>query len=215
MTTELTRGNIPIPDPSLLTTEQLRRELAGLREVIETRLVGMDRATELTAAQLVKIENNITITRGHRKEEVDRQILALREYVDGQVQMVTAVNQERFAAVNMRFQERDTRTEETAQQSRISLDAALAAAKEAVSEQNKANTLAIGKSEAATQKQIDSMDALIATITKSLESKIGDVKERLDRGDGKGQGMGAMWGYVVGGVGILAVLIGLFLNLTK
>jgi hypothetical protein len=32
-----------------LTTEQLRRELATLREILETRLNGMDRATELPA----------------------------------------------------------------------------------------------------------------------------------------------------------------------
>ena len=37
----------PIPDPTKLTTEQLRREVATLREILETRLDGMDRAIAL------------------------------------------------------------------------------------------------------------------------------------------------------------------------
>ncbi len=37
----------PVPDPTKLTTDQLRRELAALREIIETRLDGMDRAIGL------------------------------------------------------------------------------------------------------------------------------------------------------------------------
>jgi hypothetical protein len=44
--------NIPIPDPSLLTTEQLRRELSALRDSIETRLDGMDKATDMINVQI-------------------------------------------------------------------------------------------------------------------------------------------------------------------
>lgn len=38
---------VPIPDPTTLTTEQLRRELAALREILETRLDAMDKAVNL------------------------------------------------------------------------------------------------------------------------------------------------------------------------
>ena len=34
------RVTVPIPDPTILTTEQLRRELANLRELLESKLEG-------------------------------------------------------------------------------------------------------------------------------------------------------------------------------
>ena len=101
-----------------------------------------------------------------------------------QIKNVSDVSDQKFDAIDTRFVERDTRTAQAADESRISLDAALAAAKEAVSEQNKANALAIGKSELATQKQIDAMGEVMATSIKSLEDKIADATKRLDRGEG-------------------------------
>jgi hypothetical protein len=70
----------------------------------------------------------------------------------------------------------------------MSLDAALAAAKEAVAEQNKANAQAIAKAELATQKQIDAIALLMTNNTGSLEDKIADFKTRLDRGEGRNTG---------------------------
>lgn len=35
-------SNIPVPDPSLLTTDQLRREIYGLRELLEARVLSID-----------------------------------------------------------------------------------------------------------------------------------------------------------------------------
>src|SRR5580658_3724506 len=69
-----------------------------------------------------------------------------------------------FAGIQTQFIERDTRVEQTAKGSKEALDAALQAAKEAVGEQNKSNSVAIAKSEAATNKQ---MDQLSANITQS------------------------------------------------
>jgi hypothetical protein len=196
-------GNIPIPDPSLLTTEQLRRELAGLREVLETRLDGMDVATHAVTASQAREAETARVTGQYILADLERRLAALREILTGRIEQVTEVTAERFSAVAARFTERDTRTEETAQQSRISLDAALAAAKEAVSEQNKANATAIGKSEAATQKQIDAMIVNMGTSFKALEDKINDMKARLDTIAGKTQGGTNMWGFIVGAAGLI------------
>ncbi len=38
----------PAPDPTKLTTEQLRREVAMLREILETRLDGCPRSFRMT-----------------------------------------------------------------------------------------------------------------------------------------------------------------------
>jgi len=38
------------------------------------------------------------------------------------------------------------------------------------------------------------------------------LKERLDRSEGKGVGLNAMWGFIVGGIGVVAAVIGLFIS---
>jgi hypothetical protein len=184
-------GQVPVPDPTLLTTQAVDRAmghvhelLGGFREIMETRLDGLDKATEL---------HRLAADRGAATNETQRQLLetslgrrlaSLQDHMMAEVRRVSDVGQEKFLAVTTRLSERDDWAKEQKVEARISLDAALAAAKEAVSEQNKANTLAIGKSEAATQKQIDSNAMNTATSIRSLEDKIADIKERLDRGEG-------------------------------
>lgn len=178
-----------MPDPTVLTTQLVDRALAAYREVVEARLDGMDQAVKLVAADLALARHQADSDLVHFRDDRDRQNLALREILSAAVANVSEVTGEKFNAVDTRFQERDTRTQQAADESRISLDAALAAAKEAVSEQNKANTEAIRKSELATQKQIDSLVALMTTANRSVEDKIGDLKTRLDRSEGRGMGV--------------------------
>jgi hypothetical protein len=182
-------GNLPVPDPTVLTTQLVDRALAAYREVVEVRLDGMDEATHLLANELTLARQTNDARDLRSREDRDRAVNALREVLTGNIKNVSDVTLEKFNAVDTRFQERDTRTQQAADESRISLDAALAAAKEAVSEQNKANTEAIRKSELATQKQIDSLIALMTTANKSVEDKISDLKSRLDRGEGQSSGV--------------------------
>lgn len=153
----------PTPDPTALTTAQLLREMASLREIMDVRTDGVERSLE-------------------------QQLAAAVELILSRIKNVADVSNERFLGIATQFLERDTRTEQAAQESRISLDAALAAAKEAVSEQNKANSLAIGKSEDATKERLDALQLLFSTSNKSLEDKISDAKSRLDSGGGREQG---------------------------
>ena len=58
----------PVPDPTLLTTQQLLRELASLRELLEVRIDGLDRilsrrmddADKAIQAALVSAEKAVT-----------------------------------------------------------------------------------------------------------------------------------------------------------
>jgi hypothetical protein len=159
----MAESNLPIPDPTALTTAQLLREQSSLREIMEVRINGVERSLE-------------------------QQLAAAVELILSHIKNVADVSNERFSGIATQFLERDTRTEQAAQESRISLDAALAAAKEAVSEQNKANSLAIGKSEDATKERLDALQLLFSTSNKSLEDKISDAKSRLDSGGGQEQG---------------------------
>ncbi len=138
------RGSRPVPDPTVLTTDQLRREIGGLRELIETMIVA-----------------------------------------------VRQLHEEKFDSIDIRFMERDKRVDQAVRDAKTSADAALQAAKEAVSEQNKSNTLSIAKSESAFTKQID-----------NLGDKINDVKDRMNVIEGRSKGIGDSWGFLVGAVGI-------------
>ena len=170
-----------IPDPSILTTHQLLREITMLRELIETRLDGMDKAIELL------------------QTSTDR----FPTVVGYEIKQLQALHEEKFHSISIQFSERDTRTDQSSRDSKVAVDAALQAAKEAVGEQNKSSALAIAKSEAATTKQIDQIGFLINTTTLGVTDKIDDIKSRITSVESHSKGLGDGWGYVVGGVGIM------------
>ncbi len=153
------RTSVPVPDPSILTTEQLRREIMLLREVVETRFSGMDKAISLLQAFADKSPTTAAVAQS---------VEALRELM-----------LEKFNGVVTQFSERDVRAEQTSKMSDLAVNAAFAAAKEAVGEQNKSNALSIAKSEAATAKQIDGILVNIATAAKTSDDKFADIKDRL------------------------------------
>lgn len=183
-----TDSNLPIPDPTRLTTQLVDRTISGFREIYDARLTEMGKAIALAANQASKLSQDDAARRDQLRADVDRQMTALREFIMGQIEITRKVNKAKFEAINIRFAERDIRTEQAAQGSQMSLDSAMAAAKEAVLEQNKSNVQAITKADAATQKQIDAMVQLMTTSNKSLEDKIADLKGRLDRGEGRNTG---------------------------
>lgn len=130
----------------------------------------------------------------------------MRELITAQIRNVEDVASERFGNIATQFAERDTRTVLAADESRVSLKAALDAAKEAVSEQNKANSLAIGKSEDATKERLDALGILMTASVKSLEDKISDAARRLDRGEGRSAGLSDGAKGMIALIGVLAAL---------
>jgi hypothetical protein len=197
----------PIPDPTELTnaafermTEQVRRDLSGLRELIETRLDSMDKATELLAATLnhvptetdkavaalkdllsARIDGMDTATKlladrlDRIPDDMDQAIAAMREILTGDIRHVEAVADERFKAIDGTFGS-----------NALALTAALAAQKEAAAEQNKSNTLAITKSEAATKETVAANATQAASGRESLAREVADLKERLVRLEERG-----------------------------
>lgn len=218
---ETTRPN---PDPTALSTEQLLREVHHLneainceREIRETRLTAMDKA--LSLLQSFADKSPTTAAVGQSVSELAK------------------LTEEKFRSVETSLKERDARTEQTSKDSKIAVDAAFAAAKEAVAEQNKSNALSISKSEAAftklldgitvlitatnkgTEDKISSITALNATSVKSLEDKIIDTKSRLgtietakatvDRGQDRSVNMvGVIISAAVAAVIIVSAIVG-------
>jgi hypothetical protein len=175
----------PTIDPTVLTTQQITAATVVLKElfqakfeelsttnslmnqVLETRLAGMDKAIDLLQAETNRLPARI----------------------DEKIAAIASIHEEKFLSVQTQFRERDVRTEQSSKDSKVAVDAALQAAKEAVGEQNKSSALAIAKSEASTVKQIDQMGLLIQTGNKAVDDKFDDIKERLTRIEGKNQGV--------------------------
>ena len=87
----------------------------------------------------------------------------------GQLEKLIGETTERFSGVAAQFSERDTRTDQRAGDTKLAVDAAFAAAKEATS-----------KIELGFTKQIDSMVLAMDTLSKNLDSKINDVKDMIN-----------------------------------
>jgi DNA anti-recombination protein RmuC len=175
--------SFPRPDPTVLTTQQLLRELGSVQKILEARLDGMDKA-------IVLIQHAVDKT--------------------PTISEIYAEVKEKFSGIQTQFRERDARTEQTSRDSKVAVDAALQAAKELGNEQNASSAQAIQKSEAATTKQIDQLGEMIRQMEKTFEGKINDMKENLSGMKGHSQGLDAGWGYLLGAMGFLAALWAIF-----
>lgn len=179
--------NVPVPDPSLLTTQQLREGLDGLEKLINVRLTAMDEATHLRMQMLLTVPGEIDKRIHHMREISDER--AVRSNVrfqraDEEITRLKDLHNTKFDGITLQFHERDTRTDQTAATGKQALDAALLAAKELVGQQNEANAAAATKAELSTIKQIDQIVVLIGTIEKALGAQIIEIKERIDRNEG-------------------------------
>jgi phosphate uptake regulator len=162
----LTKGSVPVPDPTTLTTAQLLRELGSLRELIGARLDAADEATRLRSESFKQIP-----------QDVQAEIAHLRALAD-----------EKFASVFRMFEERDVRTALSSAAADQALNAALQAAKELVTAQGEASAAAAVKSETSFTKQIDQIGTIIQTLEKAMGDRLTEIKERIDRGEGQGTG---------------------------
>jgi len=133
------------------------RQIVGLRELLVARIESIDKDMLETRKALEA-----------REGIVARQIDHAQAMSFGKVEELLSVTTEKFLGVAAQFAERDTRTDQRAGDTKLAVDAAFAAAKEATA-----------KIEAGFTKQIDGMSAIIDTKTNNLSGGIGDLKERL------------------------------------
>lgn len=216
-------------DPSILTTQQLLREIASLKELAFSRIGAVEKAIEVAHADLVRVPTDVQKEVGTLKAFHEEKFAGMSQRFADRVVNINKVlvdeehlTYERFMAVEKQFAERDKRAELLLATSSKAMDAALAAAKSAVDKQNEAFQLSISKSEAATTKQIDGMQATILSLTKAFDDKINDLKDRITRNEGTDigkkesrQDSGSLWGYVVGGIGAMLGIAGFIMAMLR
>jgi hypothetical protein len=142
---EQTGGWTPRPDPTVLTTEALMREITHLRELLQAEMASHGR-----------------------------------------------LDAQNFLNVEQRFRDRDLLVQQAFTNVSEATAAALASSKEAVE-----------KSEVAVAKQLDGIRTLITTQAGTVDQQISDVKERLDKSEGRGS---ATTQLVVIGISVAAVV---------
>ena len=113
------------PDPIALATEQLTHGLTNLGELLEARINAVEELAHHRYEDLRRLPT-----------ETDRQVSHLKELLN-----------EKFASVQKQFDERDIRTRASEDASKVAVNAALQAQKEAAAAQNDSNAAAITKSE--------------------------------------------------------------------
>ena len=154
-----------------------RAELEGevLKEVLKNRgeIKTLSSLSEERFNQQLSVANKMPIS---IKDAVEN----LQQLHEEKFQGLNAIIESFKDWVNARFTLSDVQTEKAARDVKSAVDAAFAAAKEAVGEQNKSNALSITKSETAFTKQIDQMNDLIKTMGKSIDDKIESNKKTFD-----------------------------------
>jgi hypothetical protein len=185
-------SNVPIRDPSLVTSEeidkavrQLRAEfhagVEALRRVIETRFDAKDKADVVLSENVNRVPTLL-----------DREISTLRGHTDERFNGFKSWVEERFAGLerleNERIEGLKTAFREDKIAAMTAVNAAFAAQKEAAQQQNTSNAAAIAKSEASTTKELESLDGKISSLKESIGRDIGNLTGRIDRGEGGFQG---------------------------
>jgi hypothetical protein len=174
-------------DPSALTTSQLWREIAALKELLETRLTAMDKAIRVAHEDLTRVPTDVQERIANLKELHAEKFLA----IDKELSDRAALRDEKFAGVQKQFDERDIRSQHSEAAATTAVNAALSAQKELSSKQAESFSEATQKSEQQFTKQIDLQGELLRTEVKGLVTQIDEVKERLNRGEGIGEGSAA------------------------
>lgn len=100
------------------------------------------------------------------------------------------------------------------------LDAALLAAKEAVQTALLAAKEAVIKAEVATENRLTLLNELRSGVAtkeqmEAMAERLADLKERLDRLEGRSGGASALWGYIVGAAGVVAAVVATIVAVTR
>lgn len=182
---EESQGSRPVPDPTLLTTQQLIREIFSLKEQLQeqihggdellaTRLGGMDKAIELfqkfTDMQPAFVRDQVSHLKDLHQEKIEGVVASLSE----KIKSMSEVTAQAFKSVADQFAEKDK-----------AVSVGLSAQKESASAAQANSSAATTKMEENFSKLIDQGRDLLTEFRRNTEIQINDIKSRLDKGEGR------------------------------
>jgi len=152
---------------------------------------------ELLEARISAVEKGIQVAHDDLVRvptETQKQVGNLKELLEQRIKDEAELRDEKFAGVQKQFDG-----------SKTAVDAALAAVKESGN-----------KTETGFTKQIDQFGALLQSNTKGLEAQIDDLKDRFNRGEGRGEGSASTMmthraanSYMIAVIGVIVAILGL------
>lgn len=142
----------PIPDPTVLTTKQLRRQTKSLRELLESRIAGMERAASLYA------------------DGMNHAISDLKTLYD-----------EKFVGIDKRFTERDLRANAINNANQLAVQTAFTTNKESSLAHHTAVTDSMRKTEEGFKDRLSSLETKIDFNKQNLDGSLYDLKDRITR----------------------------------
>ena len=212
--------------------QQLQAQLQSTRDLLQAkgmdptvrelgvRIESVEKAVALAHDDLVRVPT-----------KVQEAIGGLKEFIEERVSGNDRVSAEKFSGIAVQFRERDERAAQLAIQQKDAADklakagadniaAALISQKETAdkTEKNVLESLSqdrtLLRSEIATLiVQINDLKSRLdrsegqnngtSPVVASLNATLSDLRSRLDSGEGKSKGAGDVWGYIIGGGGLL------------
>lgn len=196
MTRDQSGGSTPVPDPTVLTTEALQREILALRQLLELRVTAL-------------------------REMLQQSVDDLHRLMASELEVQSVRCEQQFEKVGLQLQLVEQQRIEQKADTKAAVDAALTAQKEAVSEQTTASERSIAKSETATTKSIEQLGATFNTANDGMRRDIDGLKERIVVAESlkvggreavvtRQQGAlsaNAIVGTVIGAAGVIAAII--------
>ena len=170
-------SRLPVPDPTLLTTGQIRLAITNVRELLDaerrvlvSRLDASDKAVQLVRDDYLRIPELIRSDLHHEREVFQAKLDGIKD-----------LTIEKFTALA-------TLTDKLSLANATALTAALSAAEKAVGEQNRSSSLAITKSEQGMQEALKQLQTTFQTEIKGITALMATMQSRLDRGEGNERG---------------------------
>ena len=177
------------------SSNTLRGEIGARLDAIGDRIDAMDRATGLWHDDLVRVPTDVQKSANSLQEllgqTIQRFIADLRgevwralEQVSGKTVTLSEVSNERFASIQTQFLLLKEATGQLDLANKTAIAAALQAQKESAAETQKSSEKAIVKNETSTAEQIKALTNTFNTVITAQDTRINDLKARLDRGEG-------------------------------
>jgi hypothetical protein len=149
--------------------------ITGLKELLERRLDGIDEATKLVRAELVRVPSDLDKAQSAAKALFDSELRVVDE-------KFKTVNKQ-LETIQVQFREKGVQVDENKKSSEKSVTDAFAAAEKVGQEQNKNFKEIVEKSEASNTKVIDQLQGLVKEVQKSLDDKVTELRGTVTRLD--------------------------------
>ena len=145
--------SVPIPDPTLLTTEALRREIAWTREITDEKFKAFRDLHDVLERRMAAEFVSLRALSLERRAAIEQETKAYRETTEGL-----------FKAVDNRFHERDIRFDQAAAEAERAVQAALASL-----------NLLFARMESQFNKQIDQLGSTLTLTNANMTQRIDEL----------------------------------------